>query len=108
MKSAKTRTGKKAPAAPKAARRSAAKAPASDAAAGAERGGLDQYHRTTVLLLDQQAFYLDRLAAQIRMVSGGKFTRSGITRALIEALQRSGIDVTSVADEAELTRLLAH
>jgi hypothetical protein len=58
--------------------------------------------KATVVLLDRQIMFLDRLCADIRAGSGGSVSRVHIIRALVDALAASDLDLTSARGEADL------
>ena len=60
----------------------------------------------TVVLLNRQIVYLDRLAADIRAKTGAAIKRAEIIRALIDVLTESGLDLTATKSEAELKDIL--
>src|SRR5207249_2945032 len=67
----------------------------------------ETWSKVSVVLFDRQIVHLDRLAADIRGRSGKVLNRAEIIRALIDALIDSGMDVTSIASEADLRGRLA-
>src|SRR5438094_9394910 len=67
----------------------------------------ESWSKVSVVLFDRQIVHLDRLAADIRGRSGKVLNRAEIIRALIDALIDSGMDVTSIASEADLRGRLA-
>ena len=50
---------------------------------------------------------LDRLTNTIRSKTGANLTRAEVIRALLDALDESRLDVTTVASGAQLKRILA-
>ena len=66
----------------------------------------DAYTKVTTVLFNRQIVYLDRLGADIRVQTGAAMSRTVIIRALVDALEASGLDVTQTATEAELRELL--
>jgi len=66
----------------------------------------EAYSKATVVLLNRQIVFLDRLSADIRAANGAVVKRAEIIRALIDALAESGEDVRDVRTEAELKRRL--
>jgi len=58
-------------------------------------------------MFERQVLELDRLATKIRNKTGAQLTRAEIVRALLDALDESRLDVTSVASSAQLKHLLA-
>lgn len=66
----------------------------------------DQWTKVTVVLLDRQIIFLDRLASDIRGATGAAITRADILRALVDALAASDVDLTTCRTEADLQSLL--
>ena len=62
--------------------------------------------KTTVVLRRSNLVYLDRTSAAVRAASGTSLRRSEIIRALVDALERSGLDISAVQGESELEALL--
>jgi hypothetical protein len=62
--------------------------------------------RVTIVLLNRQVVYLDRLSADIRSRTGAVVKRTEIIRALIDRLAESSVDLTSIEKEGDLRRLL--
>jgi hypothetical protein len=62
--------------------------------------------RVTIVLLNRQVVYLDRLSADIRSRTGAVVKRTEIIRALIDRLEESSVDLTSIEKEGDLRRLL--
>ena len=67
----------------------------------------EHWTKVTVVLLDREIVFLDRLVADIRAANGAAISRAHIIRALIDALSASDLDVTTSRSEAELTRAFA-
>lgn len=92
--------------------KAAAKTPATKAPAnGKRRPGRPATHeeswtKVTTVLFNRQIAYLDRLGADIRVHSGAAVSRTQLIRALIDALETSGMDVKGVRSEAELRDLV--
>jgi hypothetical protein len=61
----------------------------------------------TVVLLDRQIVFLDRLVADIREANGCSIGRAHLLRALVDALAASDIDLTRSRSERELVNVLA-
>jgi hypothetical protein len=77
--------------------------------AGKRRGrrpAQDQWTKVTVVLLDRQIVFLDRLVSDIRGSTGAAITRAHILRALIDALAACDLDLTACGTEAALASLL--
>ena len=67
---------------------------------------LEGWSRVTIVLMNRQIVYLDRLSADIRARTGAVVKRTEIIRALIDSLAESSTDLTAVRTEADLRRLL--
>ena len=67
---------------------------------------LEGWSRVTIVLMNRQIVYLDRLSADIRARTGAVVKRTEIIRALIDSLAESSVDLTAVRTEADLKRLL--
>lgn len=67
---------------------------------------LEGWSRVTIVLMNRQIVYLDRLSADIRARTGAVVKRTEIIRALIDSLAESSVDLTAVRTEADLRRLL--
>ena len=65
----------------------------------------EPYSKTTVVFFDRQTMFLDGLAWNIRKSTGQSIARAEILRALVDALEASGIDATGAGSEAELREL---
>jgi len=62
----------------------------------------ETYTKATVVLLNRQIVYLDRLSADIRATSGAVVKRAEIIRGLIDALAESGEDLSDLRSEADV------
>jgi len=67
---------------------------------------VEGWARVTIVLLNRQIVYLDRLSADIRARTGAVVKRTEIIRALIDSLAETPIDTTSIEGEDDLRRLL--
>lgn len=67
----------------------------------------DHWTKVTVVLMDRQVVYLDRLVADIRAANGATISRAHLIRALIDALAESDLDLTSSRSERDLANVLA-
>lgn len=67
----------------------------------------ERWTKVTVVLMDRQIVFLDRLVADIRATNGASISRAHLVRALVDALGESDLDLTSCRSEKELTRTLA-
>ena len=66
----------------------------------------EHWTKVTVVLLDRQIVFLDRLGSDIRTASGVAISRAHVIRALIDALSESDLDLRSSRSEADLRALL--
>ena len=62
--------------------------------------------RVTIVLLNRQIVFLDRLSADIRARTAAVVKRTEIIRALVDSLAETPIDMTSIEGEDDLRRLL--
>lgn len=67
---------------------------------------LEGWSRVTIVLLNRQIVYLDRLSADIRARTGAVMKRTEIIRALIDSLAECEFDLTTVQSEEDLRKLL--
>jgi hypothetical protein len=74
---------------------------------GRPRTHREAWTKVSVVMFERQVLELDHLSATIRSNTGANLTRAEIIRALLDALNESRIDVTSVASGAQLKRLLS-
>ena len=58
-------------------------------------------------MFERQVAQLDRLTRTIRGKSGANLTRAEVIRALLDALNESRLDVTSVLSGAHLQRIVS-
>ena len=73
---------------------------------GRRRAHAEDWTKVTVVLLDRQIAFLDRLVADVRAASGMALGRAHVIRALVNALAASDIDLTSCRSEADLVSML--
>ncbi len=66
----------------------------------------EAWTKVSVVLCERQVLELDRLTTTIRGKTGANLTRAEVIRALLDALNESRLDVTSVASGAHLKRLI--
>jgi hypothetical protein len=66
----------------------------------------EKWSKVTVVLLDRQIVYLDRLSADIRAASGAVVKRAEIIRALVDSLLETPLDPSDVRTEEDLKRVL--
>jgi hypothetical protein len=62
--------------------------------------------RITVVLLNRQIAYLDRLSVEIRLKHGAIIRRDALVRALVEAVMRRGLDLSEAGSFAALVALV--
>jgi hypothetical protein len=67
----------------------------------------ERWTKVTVVLLDRQIVFLDRLIADIRAANGTSISRANLIRALIDSLAASDLDLTNSRSERDLIRVLA-
>jgi hypothetical protein len=67
----------------------------------------ESWAKVTVILLNRQVVFLDRMLAGIRAATGTAVHRAEIIRALIDFLAESGIDLSDVRSEAQLKETLS-
>lgn len=82
-----------------------AAAPASSRAVVGPGRHAEPYTKATVVLFNRQTMFLDELAWNIRKNTGQTIARAEIIRALVDALEASGIDATGEGSEAALREL---
>jgi hypothetical protein len=90
--------------APRVTRRTAARP---HAKRGRPRTHREAWTKVSVVMFERQVLELDRLTATIRGKTGANLTRAEVIRALLDALNESRLDVTSVVSGAQLKRLLS-
>lgn len=57
-------------------------------------------------MFERQVVELDRLTTAIRSNTGANLTRAEVIRALLDALNESRLDVTSIVSGTQLKRML--
>jgi len=67
----------------------------------------DRWTKVTVVLMDRQVVFLDRLMGDIRAAHGARIGRAQLIRALVDALAESDVDLTNSCSEEDLVRVLA-
>ena len=67
----------------------------------------EAWTKVSVVMFERQVLELDRLTNAIRSKTGANLTRAEVIRALLDALDESRLDVTSVVSGAHLKRMLA-
>ena len=73
---------------------------------GRPRTHREAWTKVSVVLFERQVLEIDRLTAAIRAKTGATLTRAEIIRALLDALNESGLDVRSVVSGAQMKRLI--
>ena len=73
----------------------------------APRRGVKDGYRTSLMLTKNNAVFLGRLSLSIQEKSGILIERSGIVRAVLDAVESSGIDLTGAESEEDLAAMLA-
>ncbi len=73
---------------------------------GRPRTHREAWTKVSVVMFERQVIDLDRLTNAIRSKTGANLTRAEIIRALLDALDESRLDVTSVVSGAQLKRML--
>jgi hypothetical protein len=74
---------------------------------GRPRTHREAWTKVSVVMFERQVLELDRLTAAIRGKTGANLTRAEVIRSLLDALNESRLDVTSVVSGAQLKRLLS-
>jgi len=74
---------------------------------GRPRTHREAWTKVSVVMFDRQVVQLDRLTRTIRGKSGANLTRAEVIRALLDALNESRLDVTSVLSGAHLQRIVS-
>ena len=73
---------------------------------GRPRTHREAWTKVSVVMFERQVIELDRLTNAIRTKTGANLTRAEVIRALLDALDESHLDVTSVLSGAQLQRML--
>ena len=66
----------------------------------------ERWTKVTVVLMDRQVVFLDRLIADIRAASDAGISRAHLIRALIDSLAESDLDLTNSRSETDLIKVL--
>ncbi len=74
---------------------------------GRPRTHREAWTKVSVVMFERQVLEIDHLTAAIRAKTGANLTRAEIIRALLDALNESRLDVTTVVSGAQLKRLLS-
>ena len=67
----------------------------------------EDWTKVTVVLMDRQIVFLDRLVGDIRAAQDASIGRAQLIRALVDALAQSDIDLTNSRSEKDLIEVLA-
>jgi hypothetical protein len=73
---------------------------------GRPRTHREAWTKVSVVMFERQVLDLDRLTTAIRRKTGAHLTRAEVIRALLDALDESRLDVTSVISGAQLKNVL--
>ena len=73
---------------------------------GRPRTHREAWTKVSVVMFERQVLDLDRLTTAIRGKTGANLTRAEVIRALLDALNESRLDVTSIVSGAQLKRLI--
>ena len=73
---------------------------------GRPRTHREAWTKVSVVMFERQILELDRLTTTIRSKTGANLTRAEVIRALLDALDESRLDVTTVISGAQLKRML--
>lgn len=73
---------------------------------GRPRTHREAWTKVSVVMFERQVVELDRLTATIRSKTGANLTRAEVIRALLDALNESRLDVTSIVSGAQLKRMV--
>jgi hypothetical protein len=74
---------------------------------GRPRTHREAWTKVSVVMFERQVLEIDHLTAAIRAKTGANLTRAEIIRALLDALNESRLDVTTVVSGAQLKQLLS-
>ncbi len=74
---------------------------------GRPRTHREAWTKVSVVMFERQVLELDRLTTAIRTKTGANLTRAEVIRALLDALDESRLDVTTVVSGAHLKRMIA-
>ena len=73
---------------------------------GRPRTHREAWTKVSVVMFERQVLELDRLTHAIRSKTGATLTRAEIIRSLLDALDESHLDITTVASGAQLKSML--
>lgn len=74
---------------------------------GRPRTHREAWTKVSVVMFERQVLELDRLTTAIRSKTGAHLTRAEVIRALLDGLDESRLDITTVVSGAQLKRLVA-
>jgi hypothetical protein len=77
-------------------------APAPETKRGRPTVHEDEWTKVTVVLLNRQIAFLDRLAIDLRLTSGWAVSRAEIIRTLVDVLEESRLELDGIRSEGEL------
>lgn len=66
----------------------------------------EHWTKVTVVMMDRQIVFLDRLIGDIRAANGTNISRAHVIRSLIDSLAESDLDLTTSRSERDLVRIL--
>jgi hypothetical protein len=66
----------------------------------------DEWTKVTVVLLDKQIHWLDKLALEIRLNTKAAISRAEILRGMISAIKESRLDLSQATSEEEIKKSL--
>lgn len=75
-------------------------------ARGRPKEHMEGWTKVTVILLDRQIHWLDKLAADIRLNTKCAVSRAEILRAMVSAAEESGLDLSQARSDGELREIL--
>lgn len=74
---------------------------------GRPRTHREAWTKVSVVMFERQVVELDRLTTAIRRKTGSNLTRAEVIRALLDGLNESHLDVTTVTSGAHLKRMIS-
>lgn len=66
----------------------------------------EEWSKITVVLLDKQIHWLDQLASTIRLNTKTAISRAELIRAILAAIEESGIDLSQLRGENDIKNIL--
>ena len=73
---------------------------------GRPRTHRESWAKLSIVLFERQVLKLDRLTMTIRSRTGAVLSRAAVIRALLDSIIHSQIDITNVASENDLKRVV--